>query len=176
LQRSTRRSTPERSNATFPFAPTHFNPPTTVILKGKVMRILAPVDGSRTALKALKHACKLMRNFAGLKVTLVSVHDDVALRNARSLVGSKAVDDYLHQLSEKDLDAARKMLDKEEIAYTVEIRTGHVAQEIVELADSEQFDLIVMGNKGRSALRDLLIGSVAQRVLAQARTPVLLVK
>jgi nucleotide-binding universal stress UspA family protein len=140
------------------------------------MRILVPVDGSRAALKALKHACKLMRGFAGLNVTLVSVHDDVALRNARSFVGSKAVDEYLNKLSEKDLDASRKMLDKDAIDYTVEIRTGHVAQEIVQLADSERFDLIVMGNKGRSALRDLLIGSVAQRVLAQAKTPVLLVK
>jgi len=150
--------------------------PSNATQKEEIMRILAPVDGSRTALKALRHACKLMRGFPGLKVTLVSVHDDVALRNARSIVGSKAVDEYLHKLSEKDLDASRKMLDKDAIAYTVEIRTGHVAQEIVQLADSEHFDLIVMGNKGRSALRDLLIGSVAQRVLAQAKTPVLLVK
>jgi len=140
------------------------------------MRILVPVDGSKTALKALKHACKLFRNFEDLNVTLMSVHDDIALRNARSLVGSKAVDEYLKQLAEQDLDTSRKLLDKEGIAYTVAIRTGHVAQEIVQLADSERFDLIVMGNKGRSALRDLLIGSVAQRVLAQAKTPILLVK
>jgi nucleotide-binding universal stress UspA family protein len=51
-----------------------------------------------------------------------------------------------------------------------------VAQEIVDQADQGKFDLIVMGHKGRSALRDLLIGSVAQRVLAMAKTPVLLVK
>ncbi|MGA1296613.1 MAG: universal stress protein [Burkholderiaceae bacterium] len=71
---------------------------------------------------------------------------------------------------------ARKLLDKAGVEHELVIRTGHVAQEIVDQADQGKFDLIVMGHKGRSALRDLLIGSVAQRVLALAKTPVLLVK
>jgi nucleotide-binding universal stress UspA family protein len=56
------------------------------------------------------------------------------------------------------------------------IRTGHVAQEIVACANDGKFDLIVMGSKGRSAFADLLLGSVAQRVLATAKQPVVLVK
>ena len=140
------------------------------------MKILAPVDGSKTALKAIKQACKLLGDREQFSVTLMSVHDDVALKHARGIVGSKAVDGYLQELSDKDLASARKMLDKEGIKHDVVIRTGHVAQEIVTLADQGSFDLIVMGNKGRGALRDLLIGSVAQRVLALAKTPILLVK
>ena len=56
------------------------------------------------------------------------------------------------------------------------IRTSHVAQEIVAFAKAGQFDLIVMGSKGRGAVADILLGSVAQRVLATAAQPVLLVK
>lgn len=140
------------------------------------MKILAPVDGSKTSLKAIKQACKMLASTPQFSVTLMSVHDDVALKHSRSMVGSKAVDGYLQELSDKDLASARKWLDKEGVQHEVLIRTGHIAQEIVTQADEGDFDLIVMGNKGRSALRDLLIGSVAQRVLALAKTPVLLVK
>ena len=140
------------------------------------MKILAPVDGSKASLKAIKHACNMLASAPQFSVTLMSVHDDIALKHARSIVGSKAVDGYLQELSDKDLASARKLLDKAGVKHEVLIRTGHIAQEIITQADEGEFDLIVMGNKGRSALRDLLIGSVAQRVLALAKTPVLLVK
>lgn len=140
------------------------------------MKILAPVDGSKASLKAIKHACNMLASAPQFSVTLMSVHDDIALKHARSIVGSKAVDGYLQELSDKDLASARKLLDKAGVKHEVLIRTGHIAQEIITQADEGEFDLIVMGNKGRSGLRDLLIGSVAQRVLALAKTPVLLVK
>ena len=55
------------------------------------------------------------------------------------------------------------------------IQTGHVAAVISAAAD-KKFDLVVMGSKGRSGLVDMLVGSVAQRVLATCKKPVLLVK
>ena len=51
-----------------------------------------------------------------------------------------------------------------------------MADEIVKAAAEGGFDMIVMGAKGRSALKDLLLGSVAQRVLSTAKIPVMLVK
>lgn len=56
------------------------------------------------------------------------------------------------------------------------VRTGHVAAEIVALAKSGKYDLLVLGAKGRNPVADLVLGSVAQRVLATAPIPVLLVK
>jgi nucleotide-binding universal stress UspA family protein len=61
-------------------------------------------------------------------------------------------------------------------AHEVIIKTGHVAGEIVKVAKSGKFDLIVMGAKGRSTFTDLLIGSVAQRVLSATHVPVTLIK
>lgn len=58
----------------------------------------------------------------------------------------------------------------------MEVRTGHVAQQIVLGAKAGKFDLIVRGAKGRSVIAGLLPGLVAQRVLANADTPVLLVR
>lgn len=142
------------------------------------MKILVATDGSRPALRAVRYAAKLVGQLLSKSssITLVSVHDDVGLRHAKAFVGSDAVADYLRELSEKELKAARKLLASAGVKHDMEIRTGHVAQEIVDCAKSGRFDLIVLGAKGRSAISDLLLGSVAQRVLATAKTPVLLVK
>jgi nucleotide-binding universal stress UspA family protein len=56
------------------------------------------------------------------------------------------------------------------------ILVGNVPNEIISFADKGKFDMIVLGSKGRGAIADFFIGSVAQRVLARASQPVLLVK
>jgi nucleotide-binding universal stress UspA family protein len=53
---------------------------------------------------------------------------------------------------------------------------GNAAQEIVAQGQKGKYDMIVLGSKGRSAIADMLLGSVAQRVLTQAKQPVVLVK
>jgi len=142
------------------------------------MKILVATDGSKNALRAVKYAARLahLLRTASNKITLVSVHDDAGLRHAKAFVGNAEVADYLRELSEKELKAARKLLRAEGIGYDMEIRTGNVAQEIVACADKGKFDMIVLGSKGRSAPADLLLGSVAQRVLATAKQPVVVVK
>jgi nucleotide-binding universal stress UspA family protein len=142
------------------------------------MKILVATDGSRPALNAVKYAARLVGELAtpGSAITLISVHDDAGLRHAKAFVGREAVADYLRELSEKELKPARKVLDAADVPHDMVVRTGHVAKEIVACAKSGRFDLIVLGAKGRGALSDILLGSVAQRVLATAQTPVLLVK
>lgn len=142
------------------------------------MKILVATDGSQKSLRAVKYAARLahLLRTASNKITLISVHDDTGLRHAKALVGKAEVADYLRELSEKELKPARKLLQADGIGYDMEIRTGHVAQEIVDCASKGKFDMIVLGSKGRSAVADLLIGSVAQRVLATAKQPVVVVK
>ena len=142
------------------------------------MKILVATDGSKSALQAVKYASKLVRQLSSTSssITLISVHDDTGLRHAKAFVGSDAVADYLRELSEKELKPAQKVLDAAGIKHDMEVRIGHVAQEIVQCAKAGKFDLIVLGAKGRSAIVDLLLGSVAQRVLSTAETPVLLTR
>ena len=84
--------------------------------------------------------------------------------------------DYLRELSEKELKPARKLLDSAGVEHDMEVRTGHVAQEIVRCAKAGRFDLIALGAKGRGVIADLLLGPVAQRVLVAADIPVAVVK
>ena len=141
------------------------------------MKILVATDGSKNALRAVKYAAKLVDDLKSEStITLISVHDDVALRHAERFVGKKAVADYLRDLSEQDLADSRKALDKAGVRHDMVIRTGNVGAEIAAAAAEGKFDLILMGSKGRSALKDLLMGSVAKRVMEFAKTPVLMVK
>lgn len=142
------------------------------------MKILVATDGSRHALHAVKYAARLSRllRSASNVITLISVHDDIGLRSAKSFVGGATVADYLREMSEKELKPARRLLDTAGVKHDIVIRTGHVAREINAFANTGKYDMIVMGAKGRSAIADLLLGSVAQRVLATAKQPVVLVK
>jgi nucleotide-binding universal stress UspA family protein len=109
-------------------------------------------------------------------VTLISVHDDIGLSHVKQFVANSVIDDYLREVSEKDLKAARKALDTAGVKHNMVIKRGNVANEIITLADKEKFDLIVMGSKGRTGIMDALMGSIAQKISNVAKQPVLLVK
>lgn len=140
------------------------------------MKILVPTDGSSCSLRAVKYAITNAQSVKNTKVTLISVHDDQGLRHVRKYIPKGTIANYLRDLSESDLKKAKAALDKAEIAHDMVIKTGSPAEEIVREGKSGGFDLIIMGAKGRSGFGDLLIGSVAQKVLSVTKLPVTFIK
>lgn len=141
------------------------------------MKILLPVDGSKSSLNAAKYVAKLAKDLRSkCSVTLASIHDDMGLGHVKQFVAKSVIDDYLRETSEKELKTAQKALDAAGVKHSMVIKRGNVAQEIINLANKEKFDLIVMGSKGRTGILDALMGSVAQKVSASAKQPVLLIK
>ena len=141
------------------------------------MKILLPVDGSKSSLNAAKYVGKLVKDLRSkCSVTLISVHDDVGLGHVKQFVANSVIDDYLREISENDLKGAQKALDAASVKHNMVIKRGNVAGEILAIANKEKFDLIVMGSKGRSGFVDSLMGSVAQKVSNSAKQAVLLVK
>jgi nucleotide-binding universal stress UspA family protein len=141
------------------------------------MKILLPVDGSKSALNAAKYVAKLTKQLSSkCTVTLISVHDDIGLGHVKQFVANSVIDDYLREVSEKELKGAQKVLDTAGVKHSMVIKRGNIANEIIALANKEKFDLIVMGSKGRSGIVDAIMGSVAQRVSNTAKQAVLLIK
>lgn len=141
------------------------------------MKFLVAVDGSKSSLSATRYAAKLASAVRGNNhVTLLSVHDDSALKLFKGYVPKGVIGDYLRELSEKDLAPSQKALDKAGIAHDMAIRFGDIAEQILEEIKSSGCDIIVLGSKGRGAFKNLLVGSVAQKVAAGASIPVLLVR
>lgn len=141
------------------------------------MKILVAIDGSKNSLRALKYAIKLAgRMSEASELLLVNAHDDIALRGASQFVGKEAVKGYLDDLSASELKDAIETAQKSKLSFQTRMLRGQVAQSIAKAATDADCDLIVLGSKGRTALKDLLIGSVAQRVASLASMPVTLVK
>ena len=141
------------------------------------MKILVAVDGSACSLRATEFAAQLVSALRSKsKITLVSVHDDTGFKHIKKFTPKGALADYLRELSDKDLLAAHKLLDKADLAHDMIIKTGNVAEEIIHAGKVGKFDLIVLGAKGRSSFGDLLLGSVSQRVASASKLPVTLIK
>jgi nucleotide-binding universal stress UspA family protein len=141
------------------------------------MKILIAVDGSSSALRAVKYAATLAKQLAEKPhITLVTVHDDTGLRHLAKHLPKDGLEDYFRDISERDLKAARKLLDKAELPHDMVIKIGNVVEQIMDAANAGKFDMLLLGSKGRSGFGDLVLGSVAQRLCALAKQPVVLVK
>ena len=141
------------------------------------MKILVGTDGSKASLKALREAIRLAKLANGAsKITLASVHDDTAFLYAQRFVGREAVEDYMREISERELKPAHRLLEKSGLKHDLVIRTGHVPAELVAIAEKGKYDLVVLGSKGRTAFGDFVLGSVARRVVEACKVPVTIVK
>lgn len=140
------------------------------------MRILVPVDGSKYSRTAV--------DFVASRSTLLGTNPEVEILNvqlaiptrATRVVGRDAVSSYYAEEAEKALKPARTRLQKAGIKPTVRFAVGNPADEISAAAAKDDVDLLVMGSHGHSALRGLLVGSVTNAVLAQTKTPILLLR
>lgn len=141
------------------------------------MKILVGIDGSKASVAAAKYAVRLVRDFRSKShITLISVHDNSALKHFKRYVPKGVINDYLRELCSKDLLPAQKELKKLNINYDMIVEFGNVSESIVSAARAGGFDMLVLGAKGRSMIKEIVMGSVAMHVIAIAEIPVVLVR
>jgi nucleotide-binding universal stress UspA family protein len=143
-------------------------------------KILVPVDGSPTSLKAVQMAGEIARRFDA-QVTLVHVqHLPTAALAASDMAGMAGTDqtmiDALDAAAQEIVCAARAALALPENRVGEKILLGHPAETICQLAEAEAYDLISMGSRGLSEVRAFFMGSVSDKVSHHAHCPVLIVR
>lgn len=140
------------------------------------LKILLPVDGSTQADSAARYVAESL----ALEVTAHELHLMHVLYRipprAASAVGRDIVEHYYQSELDQALKVARRLLDNNKLPYRVIRRIGNPGAELARYAARERMDLIVMGSHGRGAAKDLLLGSVAQNVIAECSVPVLVVR
>lgn len=136
--------------------------------------ILVGVDGSEHGFKAAKIAGELARAIGTTTVSVISCYEPLSVYMGAAL---------LEQQSVNRIITAKANIQRavEEIgALDCEVRTdtfeGPPAEKIIDIADSRNVDLIVIGTRGLGQLVGLLLGSQSQKVVAHAHCPVLLVR
>lgn len=140
--------------------------------------ILIAYDGSSYSEKALEAAMNFMEKDSEAQLHVLNVMDAAPL-TGHGFYGPGLTSTVLGEFDEtadKLLDEARELVvDYEEKCVFYKVK-GNPAEELVDYANDNEIDLIIMGSRGLGAVRGLLLGSVSSRVLQQADCHVLVVK
>jgi nucleotide-binding universal stress UspA family protein len=138
-------------------------------------KMLIPLDGSRTAEAVLPYARTLARKL-NLAVELLGVVDVATLATHVSRGGARYFDTIISETvlsSEAYLKRIAATFPKANMTYAIE--KGRPEEVIVEKA-AENTTLITMATHGRSGINRVLLGSIAEKVLRAATSPILLVR
>lgn len=140
-------------------------------------RIVVATDFSDGAARALTVAMKFAKPL-GAAIDLVHVYPIAAASVGSPLPGAVAMPPPTPEVLEgiqRELDDAAGVGRRAGIECSTTIAQGNAADEIVAHADRVGADLIVTGTHGRTGLRRVLLGSVAEQILRKAHGPVLVV-
>ena len=141
-------------------------------------KILLPVDGSESALQAVKHAIKLAGGRGEIKVNLLHVHyEPVRFGAVAPQVTPEQMKEIEHEVAGPVFGEPEKLLREAGIGFEREVRAGRdIALVIAKRAEELGCDAIVMGSHGGGSLAKMLLGSTATKVVHVAKIPVTLVK
>lgn len=139
-----------------------------------VRNILVPTDFSDASLEALRHAKELALTY-GAQITLLHAVEEVVYPSAygvepANLPGPQVIDRVEDSLA----DLARTEIGYEHVV--VQANVGYAPSTILDYAETNEVDLVVIATHGRTGLERMLLGSVAERVVRRSPAPVFTVK
>ena len=140
-------------------------------------KLLIPVDSSECALRALRHAIGLATDNGPVALHLVNVHEPPIVYGEVALyLPETKAREMLRQRSAEILAPALDLAGAAGVQHTSEIVEGDAATAITRTAVERGCDGIVMGTRGMGAIGNLVLGSVATKVIHLTALPVTLVK
>jgi nucleotide-binding universal stress UspA family protein len=147
---------------------------TTAGQKTMFSTILVAIDGSNASMDAADYAISISKQYNAELYALHVIHADV------DLFGPHETSEYTTEMrneGEKYMDKVRLKANEKNIQIKTEIISStNIAGGIVEYAEENNIDLIVIGTRGLSGFKKLLLGSVARNVVTYAHCPVMVVK
>jgi nucleotide-binding universal stress UspA family protein len=141
-----------------------------------MLKILVPIDGSNNATRVIDHVIALVKNSTQAEVCLINVRDDMDSPQVRRFWSAEQIADFQQKEGGLTLEAARKRMAEVGVPCTAEVLVGDVAKTIADQTNAKACSLIVMGTRGMGTIGNLLMGSVATKVIHLATVPVMLVR
>jgi nucleotide-binding universal stress UspA family protein len=138
----------------------------------ELKNILVALDGSNSSSKALDHAINLARQSQGV-ITGVFVIPlfSVNVAKPKSKLGKA-----LAEMGKKILTNAKLRCAKNGVLFYEKILCGNEGFKLVSFAKNKKADLIVMGSRGQSNVKEFILGSVSHYVVHKSPIPVLIIK
>lgn len=141
-------------------------------------KMLVPLDGSELSECVLDHVRAIAKGCQVPEVVLLGVAEPIThqvyyMVGIEDQIGNmqKETEKYVESYLSKSADS----LKKDDIAAQTAVVSGRPAEEILDYANKNQVDLIIMSTHGRSGLSRWVLGSVTDRVVRHSRAPVLTV-
>jgi len=141
------------------------------------MKILVPVDGSPFTKRMLAYLAAHDEWLGGAHDYTVLYVVPLVPPRAAAVIDREILKDYYGESAEKVFKPIRAFFAKKpQLRVDFATKPGVAAEVIAQTASKGDFDLIVMGSHGHGSLGNLVMGSVATKVLANCKVPVLLVR
>ncbi|MBQ6813567.1 MAG: universal stress protein [Methanobrevibacter sp.] len=139
-------------------------------------KILLPTDGSKYSDKSEKHALAIAAA-NNAEIIALSVMENSFSINLPDSDTISDVNELLREETLKNLSKVERLRDEGnlDVKITKKVAEGSPAKAILETAESEDIDLIVIGSSGKTGIDKFLMGSVAERVVKSARCSVLVI-
>ena len=149
-----------------------------------IKKILIAIDGSKPSLDASEQAISLAAKYEAELIAVHVVSPDVRHGYLEDVItpglpaSLKEVVVLAMEKGQKYLDDVKQNASENKVEVRTEVLIGgsSVVKEIVEYAEEHQIDLIVIGTRGISGIKKMLLGSTASGVLSYGQCPVLIVK
>jgi nucleotide-binding universal stress UspA family protein len=151
-----------------------FKPPSPEYSLIQIKKILVPLDGSKNSIRALDMAIFIARQCGA---TITGVYSLYAPPQSE-FRGTGVVEKSHNVEVKRFMEQAEYRAAKNGIVFSTKILQGNVGYNIVKIAHNkkDEFDLIVIGSRGRGAIKELFLGSVSNYVVHASNIPVLIVK
>jgi nucleotide-binding universal stress UspA family protein len=141
----------------------------------QIKAILVAVDGSPNSDRAVQHALDMVKGGLASEVHFLNVQPN--LRGAiATFVGREQIDSYHREEGTKALASAVALAQKASVAAPVHIGVGRQGEVVRDFVRKLGAGMVVMGTRGHTGLSGVLLGSVAQDVIAHVEVPLTLVK
>ena len=142
-----------------------------------MLNVLLPVDGSANATRATQKLIETLGWYKERpKVELLAVHVPVPrFPNMGLVVSEEMLQRYYADECEAMLAPSKEALDAAGVGYTAHTLVGAIAESIIEQAKQSGSNMIYMGTRGMTALSNMVLGSIATRVLHLSHVPVVLI-
>ena len=143
--------------------------------------ILVPLDGSEHSIKAVEYAGRMAKGFNSKLIALYILPSSLRY-NLSSDNENSEINSQFNQIIQRSYIEAQNWLKDIvkkidiEIVTEVIIAKESIVSEIIEFAELRSIDLIIMGTRGRTGFKKLLLGSVASGVVTYSHCPVLVIR
>lgn len=141
-----------------------------------MLKALLAVDGSENSLRAVRHLIELVQGREAMEVFLLNVQEPIDAWEVKRMYPEEELEAMQVSKGGDALAAAEALLDASKVAYHPQVLIGDVAHSIAQYAMDMGCDKIIIGTRGMGSLANLLMGSVATKVIHLTNVPVTLVK